>query len=255
VTGVALEETVTPKEGHARPRFRMGIGVRTARGDHSRRRHVLSVRTERVAHPALRAGNPRAAALLTAAVNADLSSGSFVAHVVGTIHRRGCSGTTRYTLVYEAPDRSEVITPGSTNAGTLITIGDTTYANTVISSAGSTGWVGCKILLGRPTGASLATADLIALRHRTGVSVIGGRFRIAKVVRTETSGSGEDIGIFTATVAGNHVIEEDLQADAPSETSHLTISYGQFGSAPGIPVPPHVSRCLTLGTTTVLPKG
>jgi hypothetical protein len=193
--------------------------------------------------PSLPSGNPRAAALTTAAVDADLSSGSFVADAVATTHRRGYSGTERYTLVYQAPDRSELISPQPANGGTIIAIGDMTYSNDMIRSVGPPGWIGCKAPAGIPTGASLATSDLVAFRQRSGIAVVGDRYRIVKLARTKTSGSGKEVPILTATVADGHLTEEDLQAHTPTETTHLTLRYSQFGSAPPIPMPQDVTSC------------
>ena len=81
--------------------------------------------------PLLPSDNSRAAAIVTAAVNADLSTGSFVVHAVETTHRPGYSGTFRYTLIYQAPNRAELINPRSSNRGAIITIGDKIYSNDV----------------------------------------------------------------------------------------------------------------------------
>ena len=98
----------------------------------------------------------------------------------------------------------------------------------------------------------MATADLLALRHNADVTGFGDRFRIVIRVRTKTSGTRQDVAIVTATMAEDHVTEEDIHASALSEGSHLTLTYSQFGSAPTIPVPLDVTRVVVFGLSQFL---
>ena len=206
---------------------------------------ALSVRSTagQVLYPPPPAGDPAAVAGARAAAEADLSSGSFVGDVSATTRRRGYSGTESYTLVYQAPDRSELIPPPPATGGALITIGDIRYSETAFSASGPA-WVYSKVPRGEQTGAQMAIAYLEIFRHNSGVLFTPSGYRLVIVAtvspdqaKFSSIGAGEEEAVVTASVERRRITAEVLKVRSPRSFAEIQVRYRDFGSAPAITTP------------------
>jgi len=204
-----------------------------------------------VLYPPPPAGDPVASAAAGAAAEVDLSSRSFVGDVSLTTHRVGLSGTESYTLVYQAPDRSELIPP-SPAGGTLITIGDIGYAEDSFSASGR-GWFYYKVPRGEPTGARMATVYLEIFLHNPAVVFTPGGYQLVVVTtvppgqaRLPLNGAGEEETVATASLKDGRIASEVVTFHMPRSSSTIRVRYKDFGSAPAIPTPAGAQKAPTL---------
>jgi hypothetical protein len=188
-------------------------------------------------------GDPRAERVLSEAVRSDLGAESFIARVQLTTRRGSSSGREHYTLVYGAPDRSELIGPGPGLGSVVVTVGDMRYSQSLYSQSGPQ-WLGTKIPRGQPEGASMATVDLTFLTKARGAVERGATYRIVDVddvvagtVEAREYGVGEVQTTATAKVGDGKVLRESIDIRSQKTSVDVTITYSHFGSAPRIEAP------------------
>lgn len=189
-------------------------------------------------------GDPEAATALGRAVDTDLEARSFVAHVTSYLRRPGYSGTQSYTVVYQAPDRSELIGPGPGSA--VITAGAVRFSRAAFTTAVPL-WVRFTVERGQLRGGSMATIDLLTLKGRTAVRARGSSYRVVTVTqvvpgstRVEQLGVGEVQTVLTAEVRDHRVVGETLRIEGQAELISLVLHYQDFDNAPAIEIPTHV---------------
>jgi len=153
------------------------------------------------------------------------------------------SGPQHFTMVYQAPDRSELTGPEAASGTSIITVGGVRYSQSLFTSTRSQ-WIAFKVPSGEPGGRSMATGDLTALQNATSVEEDGSSFRVVEIgevlpgsLLARSAGVGEDEDIFTATVAHGRVVREVLDFRSQKSSLEVTLIYSRFGSAPAIEIP------------------